>query len=120
MTRSLTDLQLQLQIKLRELLVTQQQILNGSTASEHAIAEFQANMKSIDRAMESFTAHADNLSHIKLTISRAANFVAPEGKVASLISRAPPTLPPVPSFQQMLQVPLFFSFALFSFKMDVM
>jgi len=118
MIRSLTDLQLQLQIKLRELLVSQQQILNASIASENAIEEFQANLKEIDRAMEAFTAHADNLSHIKLSIARAAGFVAPGGKVAGLISRAPPpttvrTLPPMPSFQQMLQV-YFYRFVLFA------
>ena len=85
--RALVDLQLQLQFKLRQLKEQQELILQTSVPdpNSNAYQEFQENVKKIDRSLESFTAHADNLSHIKLTLARAAAFVSPEGNLAQLV-----------------------------------
>jgi len=85
--RALVDLQLQLQIKLRQLMEQQENILQTQSPSPDAITEFEENVKKIDRSLESFTAHADNLSHIKLTLARAAAFVSPEGNLAQLVTK---------------------------------
>lgn len=104
--KALVDLQLQLQIKLRQLREQQELILQTQSPSSDAIAEFEDNVRKIDRSLESFTAHADNLSHIKLTLARAAAFVSPEGNLAQLVTKATPkakgnvwaqdSLPPLP------------------------
>lgn len=88
--RALVDLQLQLQIKLRQLREQQEMILQTQSPSSDAVAEFEDNVRKIDRSLESFTAHADNLSHIKLTLARAAAFVSPEGNLAQLVTKAQP------------------------------
>lgn len=88
--RALVDLQLQLQIKLRQHRDQQEMILQTQSPSSDAVAEFEDNVRKIDRSLESFTAHADNLSHIKLTLARAAAFVSPEGNLAQLITKATP------------------------------
>jgi len=84
--RALVDLQLQLQIKLRQLREQQEIVLQTQSPSSDAMTEFEDNMRKIDRSLESFTAHADNLSHIKLTLARAAAFVSPEGNLAQLVT----------------------------------
>jgi hypothetical protein len=98
--RALVDLQLQLQIKLRQLMEQQEMILQTQNPSPDAIAEFEDNVKKIDRSLESFTAHADNLSHIKLTLARAAAFVSPEGNLAQLVTQAQPKRRPELLWQQ--------------------
>jgi septation ring formation regulator EzrA len=85
MQRALVDLQLQVQIKLRKLRDQQEDILQTQSPSADAYAEFRENVKKIDRSLESFTAHADNISHIKLTLARAAAFVSAEGNLAQLV-----------------------------------
>lgn len=87
--RALVDLQLQLQIKVRQLREQQETILRKQSPSGDAITEFEENIKKMDRSLESFTAHADNLSHIKLTLARAAAFVSPEGSLAQIVSVVP-------------------------------
>jgi hypothetical protein len=82
--RALVDLQLQLQIKLRQLRERHEFILEGYPSGA-CPAEFADNVKKIDRALESFTAHADNLSHIKLTLARVAAFVSPQGSLFNLV-----------------------------------
>lgn len=67
----------------------QEIILQTQSPSADAVAEFEENVKKIDRALDSFTAHADNLSHIKLTLARAAAFVSPDGNLAQLVTKAP-------------------------------
>lgn len=98
--RALVDLQLQLQIKLRQLMEQQELILQTQSPSADAIAEFEENVKKIDRSLESFTSHADNLSHIKLTLARAAAFVSPEGNLAQLVTQAQPKRRPEMTWQQ--------------------
>lgn len=88
--RALVDLQLQLQMKLRQLKEQQELILQTQSPSSDAVAEFEDNVRKIDRSLESFTAHADNLSHIKLTLARAAAFVSPEGNLAQLVTKISP------------------------------
>jgi len=87
--RAMVSLQLQLQLKLKQLREQQEEIMRAQQPSQEALAEFEENMKKIDRSLEAFTAHADNLSHIKLTLARAAAFVSPDGNLAQLVSVAP-------------------------------
>jgi len=112
--RALVDLQLQLQIKLRQLMEQQENLLQTQSPSTDAFAEFEENVKKIDRSLESFTAHADNLSHIKLTLARAAAFVSPEGNLAQLVTKAPPKRqqliwqdPPSPIAQSFPSTPVY-------------
>ena len=51
------------------------------------VDEFETNVRKIERSLESFTAHADNLSHIKLTLSRAAVLVSPDNNLNNLIPK---------------------------------
>lgn len=85
--RALVDLQLQLQIKLRQLREQQELILNKQIPSACAFNEFDDNVQNIIRSLKVFTAHADNLSHIKLTLARAAGFVSPQGNLAQLVTK---------------------------------
>jgi hypothetical protein len=87
--RALVDLQLQLMIKMRQLREQQELLLQTRAPSEETVEEFRTNVIKIDRTFDSCTAHADNLSHIKLTLSRLAAFVSPEGNIAQLITAAP-------------------------------
>jgi len=98
--RALTDLQLQIQMKLRQLREQQELILETQSPGPGAHAEFQQSITKIDRACESFTAHADNLSHIKLTLARAAAFVSSEGNLAQLVTKTPSSGSPVKSWPE--------------------
>jgi hypothetical protein len=91
MQRALVDLQLQLMVKMRQLREQQELLLQTRTPSEETVEEFRTNVTKIDRSFDSCTAHADNLSHIKLTLARLAAFVSPEGNIAQLIT-APPAV----------------------------
>ncbi len=90
MNRSLIDLQIQIQVKLRYIKTRQESMLDCDVPTEDVLSEFYSNIKNIKRTMEAFTKHANNLSHIKLTLSRAAAFVSPEGHVSQLITQAEP------------------------------
>lgn len=89
MQSSLTALQLQLHRKLAEVQRDQEKILDNYAVSSDTLDEFYQNMHKIQRTLESFTAHADNLSHIKLTLARACSFVSPEGNIAQLVTLRP-------------------------------
>lgn len=84
--RALVDLQLQLQLKLKLFREQQENILLSQAPTADQAAEFEENLRKIDRSLEAFTAHAENLAHIKLTLARAAAFVSPEGNLAQLIT----------------------------------
>lgn len=84
--RALIDLQLQLQIKVREMRDQQQHLLTTTAPSGDAIDIMEDHMRKIDRSLDTFTIHADNLSLIKLTLARAANLVSIEGNLASLVT----------------------------------
>jgi hypothetical protein len=90
MQRALVSLQLQLQLKLRELHDQQEILLKAQTLSLSEYEIFDTSVKRIDRSLESFTAHADNLSHIKLTLARAAAFVSSVGNLALLVTKQQP------------------------------
>ncbi len=77
MQRSLVDLQLQLQVKLYQMKEKQQ-------GEIHCQYEFDDAVRKIVRSLDTFTAHADNLSHIKLTLARAVAIVSPDGNLAQL------------------------------------
>jgi hypothetical protein len=63
------------------------------------VLEFEDNIRKIDRSLEAFTAHADNLSHVKLSLARVAAFASLEGNVAQLVCRtAHPMLVEPPNF----------------------
>lgn len=88
--RALTDLQLQLQIKLKQLREQQELILQTQAPGPDAFYELEENIKKIERSLAAFTAHADNLSHIKLTLARAAAFVSSEGNLSQLVVASAP------------------------------
>lgn len=79
--RALVDLQ-QLQIKTRDIMAKQAELLKTEILDDF---EFEQNIRKINRSLESFTMHAGNLSHIKLTLARAANIVSTEGQLVQLL-----------------------------------
>jgi len=99
--RALVDLQLQLQHKLRQYREQQEIVLSSQPFSSDMAQDFEDNLRKIDRSLEAFTAHAENLSHIKLTLARAAAFVSPEGHLAQLV-----TSTQTKQFRQMYDLPL--------------
>ncbi len=85
MQRSLIDLEIQMQLKLNEMRKRQETILQTQRNCT-SFDEFNENVKKIYRTLDTFTAHADNLYHIKLTLNRAAQFVTPDGNLALLVN----------------------------------
>lgn len=82
--RALVDLQLQLQVKVRQLRDQQQAAICENVPLAD---EFEAAVIKIDRSLEAFTVHAHNLTRIKLTLSRAAAFVSLDGNLTKLIDK---------------------------------
>jgi hypothetical protein len=86
MNRALGDLELQIRMKVDARFREQELILGTHSPNANSVDEFIHNLQRIDRALESFVAHADNLSHIKLTLARAAALASPQGNLAQLVS----------------------------------
>jgi hypothetical protein len=90
LARSLTELQMQVSMKVQQIFDQQVNVLKLCSPSPDAIIEFQDNARKIDRSLESLCANADNLAHTKLTLSRIAALVNPESNLAQLITISPP------------------------------
>jgi hypothetical protein len=81
---ALTNLQTNLVTKLTQIQEQQKLILISKHYPEKGV--FYDDVQKINRSLESFLLSSDNLSHIKLTLTRAAAFAAPEGNLAQLVS----------------------------------
>jgi len=81
-------------VKLAQIYDTQREIMLACLPSRDALADLEENVKKVEKSMESFRAHAANLSHIKLTLARMAGLVSSEGNLAQLVVAPPASRPP--------------------------
>lgn len=81
----LHELEEQLVSKIHSIQQDQIGVLTQCRPSTQALHDFTSNIKQIDRAMAAMSAHAGNLSHIKLTLARAAALVSNEGSLYKLV-----------------------------------
>ena len=63
----------------------QSAILNSHPPSNSAMEGLRSNIQLLDKKLEAFTMHAGNLSHIKLTLTRAATFLSNENSINDLV-----------------------------------
>lgn len=89
--KSLIVLQLDMVEKIRNMHQHQTTILQTTRPSQDAIEEFLENVKKISRALEAITAHAENLSHVKLTMARLSHLVSPDGLLDKLVTKRSPS-----------------------------
>jgi hypothetical protein len=82
--KALVDLELQLLIKLKQMQSQQEERLASQKLNGVQVQEFEEAARKIKRSSDAFAAHADNLSHVKLTLARAAALVSPSGTLALL------------------------------------
>lgn len=101
MIKSMRELESQIKDKLFLLYQQQQATLESLSHSSMAprnhqfVDEFADRVKRIDRSLDRFSEHANNLGHVKLTLARAAIFVnKEEGEFAKMI---PISLPEISS-----------------------
>lgn len=86
MQQQLFILKNQLQTKINEIERSQASVLLSGPPSAEAAETFAENVRKIRRSCEAFAAHAGNLSHIKLTLARAAAMVSAEGNLVGLVT----------------------------------
>ena len=87
--KSLLELESDIIYKINEIETNQFAILRTSAPSKDAIEDMASNIKKISRSLDAFSAHAGNLSHVKLTLARAASIVSSEGLLMNLVTKTP-------------------------------
>lgn len=87
MCASLKKIEQDMMDKLVSIEAQQQETLASCVPTMASIQDLNTNIARFDRKLETFTAHASNLCHIKLTLARAAAFVSGEDSVADLVTR---------------------------------
>jgi len=84
-SKAMQELQFQLLLKLKKLQQTQTVLLN-TLQPANAPDEFMQNVTKFQRHLEATVTHSDNLSHIKLTLSRLAAILSPDGALHLLVT----------------------------------
>lgn len=83
--KELDKLQSEILIKIDQIAEKQQEIMRACQPSAAALEDLEENIRKLKKMLESFAAHAGNLSHIKLTLARGASLVSSEGNLAQLV-----------------------------------
>ena len=87
---SLEQLQRDAHSKLFRIEEDQTMMLIQCQPSTSGLAELNRNMQKVEKLLATFAEHAANLTHIKLTLARFANFVSPTGPLQQLVVPARP------------------------------
>lgn len=86
MYKALKELETEILGKVDQIQERQVDLLtNAEPCSTSSLIEVQRNRGVIRKSLEAFSSHAENLSHIRLTLSRAAALVNVEGNLYNLI-----------------------------------
>ncbi len=85
-TKNLIELEKQFHEKLDNMYQEQTKILESTRPGQNSMFDILENIKKIDRSLNRFEENAGNLSHIKLTLTRAALLVTPDGNLAKLVT----------------------------------
>lgn len=82
---ALMQMELDTQKKLIRIQQDQEDTLSQYEPSSTGLMELKENIKKVRRSLETLGDHANNLSHIKLTLARLASLVSPIGSLVQLV-----------------------------------
>lgn len=96
--QALQKLEEQILSKAKEIYDKQHQLLiENDPTLESSLIALDRNIVCINKNLDSFAIHAENLAHIKLSLSRVASLVNPERDLYNLIVKREPPPPPTNS-----------------------